>query len=164
MLRARRLDNTTTELVVSQIIAGFGGGFTTLASQLGVQAVVSHQDVGIATAVFLTVTQIGGAVGSSLAGSVWTSMLPAQLRQRLPASEHSNIDRIVGDLSYTLSYPIGSPIRTAINDSYVEVQRMLNLISLLALIPCLISGFMMQNVDLSSPSGPVRRDTIGELL
>lgn len=59
MVRFRRLENPTWELVLSQVIAGAGGGFTTLGAQLGVQAVVSHQDVGIATAVFLTITQVG---------------------------------------------------------------------------------------------------------
>lgn len=42
-----------------QIISGLGGGFTTLGVQLGVQAVVAHQDMAIVTAIFLTITQIG---------------------------------------------------------------------------------------------------------
>lgn len=152
MLRARNLDNPLTEIVISQVIAGFGGGFTTLASQLGVQAVVSHQDVGIATAVFLTVTQIGGAIGSSMAGAVWNSMLPSELRKRLPLEQHDKIDRIVGDLDYILSFPNATPIRESINSSYVEAQRMLNILALVALLPCLLSGLFMENVDLSGPS------------
>ncbi|EGG02225.1 uncharacterized protein MELLADRAFT_38673, partial [Melampsora larici-populina 98AG31] len=151
MLRARNLDNPISEIVISQVIAGFGGGFTTLASQLGVQAVVSHQDVGIATAVFLTVTQIGGAIGSSMAGAVWNSILPFELRKRLPLEEHDRIDRIVGDLDYILSFPDGSPIRESINSSYVEAQRMLNILALVALLPCLLSALFMENVDLSGP-------------
>lgn len=152
MLRARNLDNPIAEIVISQVIAGFGGGFTTLASQLGVQAVVSHQDVGIATAVFLTVTQIGGAIGSSMAGAVWNSMLPFELRKRLPLEQHDRIDRIVGDLDYILSFPKGSPLRESINSSYVEAQRMLNILALVALLPCLLSALFMENVDLSGPS------------
>lgn len=43
MIRFRGLDNPTSELVLSQVIGGVGGGLTTLAAQLGVQSVVSHQ-------------------------------------------------------------------------------------------------------------------------
>lgn len=43
MSRARRLDSSTFELVMSQIIGGVGGGATTIAAQAGVQSVVGHQ-------------------------------------------------------------------------------------------------------------------------
>ncbi|MBW0477071.1 hypothetical protein O181_016786 [Austropuccinia psidii MF-1] len=148
MVRSRKLDNPMAEIVISQIIGGFGGGFTTLAAQLGVQAVVKHSDVGISTAVFLTITQIGGAVGSSFAGSVWNSGLLKALTRRLPLSEHHNIEKIVGDLRFTLEYEGINRIK--INESYIEVQRILNWLALLGLIPCLVSGMMMANVDLSS--------------
>ncbi|OAV97529.1 hypothetical protein PTTG_01301 [Puccinia triticina 1-1 BBBD Race 1] len=148
MVRSRKLDNPMIEIVISQVIGGFGGGFTTLASQLGVQAVVAHQDVGISTAVFLTITQIGGAVGSSLAGSIWTSRLETALSERLPASERGNIPKIVGDLRFALTYQ--GDKRTKINEAYVDVQRILNWLGVWALLPCLICALCMQNVDLDS--------------
>ncbi|KAA1093150.1 hypothetical protein PGT21_026735 [Puccinia graminis f. sp. tritici] len=148
MVRSRKLDNPMTEIVISQVIGGFGGGFTTLASQLGVQAVVAHQDVGISTAVFLTITQIGGAVGSSLAGSIWTSRLESALAQRLPPSEQSNIPKIVGDLRFALTYE--GENRTHINEAYVDVQRILNWLGVWALVPCLICALCMENVNLDS--------------
>ncbi|KNE99463.1 hypothetical protein PSTG_07181 [Puccinia striiformis f. sp. tritici PST-78] len=152
MVRSRRLDNPMTEIVISQVIGGFGGGFTTLASQLGVQAVVGHQDVGISTAVFLTITQIGGAVGSSLAGSIWTSRLESALAQRLPQSELNNIPKIVGDLRFALTYQGAN--RTSINEAYIDVQRILNWLGVWALLPCLICALCMENVDLDSKNPP----------
>jgi hypothetical protein len=79
MVRFRKLNNPTYELVLSQVIGGLGGGATTIAAQLGVQSVVGHQgmpylaptrdarflinngrtDIAMSTAVFLTITQIG---------------------------------------------------------------------------------------------------------
>lgn len=77
MMRSRNLDSSTFELVVSQMLGGIGGGFTTIAAQIGCQSVVGHQgglsfsatayfvadspwpDVAIATTTFLTITQIG---------------------------------------------------------------------------------------------------------
>ncbi|KAG0151278.1 hypothetical protein CROQUDRAFT_668108 [Cronartium quercuum f. sp. fusiforme G11] len=150
MIRTRKLNNPLPELIISQIIAGFGGGFTTLGAQLGVQAVVSHQDVGIATAVFLTVTQIGGAVGSSLAGGIWSSKLTLELLNK--GIKKNEVKKIVGDLSYALSFPLNSFTRNSINFAYVEVQRELNWLALFCLLPCLICGFLMENVDLSEPN------------
>lgn len=151
MVRSRKLDNPMAEIVISQIVGGFGGGFTTLAAQLGVQAVVAHQDVAISTALFLTITQIGGAVGSSMAGSVWTSRLEEALVNRLPASDKIHIPQIVGDLRLALKYT-GST-RTAINEAYIDVQRILNWIGVWALLPCLLSALLMENVDLDA-KGP----------
>lgn len=151
MVRFRRLENPTWELVLSQVIAGAGGGFTTLGTQLGVQSVVSHQDVGIATAVFLTITQVGGAVGASIAGAVWTTLLPKRLKDHLPPGADDRIDEIVSNLNAALSFARGSAERDAINNAYIDVQKILNFLSLAALVPCLVCAFQMKNVDLSNP-------------
>lgn len=56
----------------------------TVPAQLGVQAAVSHSDVAAATAIFLTIVEISGAVGSAISGTVWTANLPAKLALYLP--------------------------------------------------------------------------------
>lgn len=43
MMRSRDLNGSTFDLVVSQITGGIGGGFTTIALQIGCQSVVTHQ-------------------------------------------------------------------------------------------------------------------------
>lgn len=43
MMRTRNLDSPTWELILSQVVGGIGGGFTTIAAQIGCQAVVGHQ-------------------------------------------------------------------------------------------------------------------------
>jgi hypothetical protein len=83
-------------------------------------------DVAIATAVFLTITQIGGAVGGAIAGAVWSTLLPMRV----------------------LSFEPGTPIRLAINQSYVDTQRVLNGIAIFMLVPALLAVFMMKNVHL----------------
>ncbi|KAI5480517.1 hypothetical protein MNV49_000670 [Pseudohyphozyma bogoriensis] len=148
MMRLRNLDSPTWELVLSQVVGGIGGGFTTIAAQIGCQSVVGHQDVGIATATFLTITQVGGAVGSALAGAVWSTLLPTQLHARLPASDQPLIPEILASLPYTLSFPPGTPTRIAINESYVAVQRVLNFLAMAFLIPALVSMLCMKNTHL----------------
>lgn len=150
MVRFRSLSNTTLELVMSQVIGGFGGGFTTLGAQLGVQAVVGHQDVAVVTAVFLTITQIGGAVGGAVSGVIWTTYLPQKLRLFLPEMSDRDIKRIFGSMAVALSYDRGTPERDAIDLAYFEVQRMLNFAALAGLIPALICGLLMADVSLGS--------------
>ncbi|GAA5863975.1 hypothetical protein JCM1840_000654 [Sporobolomyces johnsonii] len=148
MMRSRNLNGSTFELIMSQLIGGIGGGFTTIAAQIGCQAVVGHQDVGIATAIFLTITQIGGAVGGSLAGAVWSTVLPRRLIFHLPAEQHDLIPRIIASLPYALSFPPGSPIRLAIDQSYVDVQKWLNNLAMVMLLPALVAVCSMKNVNL----------------
>jgi hypothetical protein len=170
MMRARDLNSSTFELVLSQVIGGVGGGFTTIAAQIGCQSVVGHQgafsplssrlsfqslrtnlshpDVGIATAIFLTITQIGGAVGGAGAGAVWSTLLPKRLRLHLPDGSDDLIPQILKSLPFAMSFPEGTPIRLAINESYVDVQRVLNTLAIVILGPALIAMCCMKNVHL----------------
>jgi len=150
MMRARRLDAPTWEIVVSQVLGGIGGAGTTLAGQLGCQAVVGTQDVGIATAIFLTVTTLGGAFGAAFAGSVWSADLPLRLYENLPEAAKSEVPRIMESLPYALSFAPGSPTRLAINASYVEVQQKLNTLALVLLVPAMAAALLMRNVNLAT--------------
>ncbi|KAM0745775.1 MFS general substrate transporter [Meredithblackwellia eburnea MCA 4105] len=148
MMRTRNLDSSTFELVLSQMIGGIGGGFTTIAAQLGCQSVVGHQDVGIATATFLTITQIGGAVGGAAAGAIWSTLLPAHLKANLPVESQEHIPQIMASLPYTLTFESGTPARIGINRAYVEVQQRLNAVAILMLLPALFCVCSMRNVHL----------------
>lgn len=150
MMRSRDLDAPTWELALSQVIGGVGGGFTTIAVQTGCQSVVGHQDVAIATAIFLTITQVGGAVGGSIAGAVWSTYLPRRLHRHLPADGIPHIPQILASLPYALSFPPGSPIRLGIDKAYVDVQRVLNGLAMGMLLPGLIAMCSMRNVNLAA--------------
>jgi len=65
MIHSRGGNASDAELVWTQILQGFGGGFAAVSSQVGAQASVHHADVGIITAVVLLLTEIGGAVGNA---------------------------------------------------------------------------------------------------
>lgn len=56
MLRTRNLDAPTWEIVLSQAISGWGGGFTTVAAQIGCQSVVRHQ--GEFECIFLAIVEL----------------------------------------------------------------------------------------------------------
>lgn len=149
MIHARNLKSTTVELVFSQLIGGIGGGFTTIAAQIGVQSVVAHQDLSISTAIFLTITQIGGAVGGALAGAIWTTLLPARLRLYLPVEDADEIvTKVMASLAYALSFEAGSSTRLAIDRAYADVQHVLNMLALICLFPALLCACLMQDTHL----------------
>jgi len=54
------------ELVMTQILQAFGGGFAATTLQVGAQASVSHKYVAIVTAIVLMITELGGAIGSAV--------------------------------------------------------------------------------------------------
>lgn len=109
---------------------------------------VAHTDVAIATAIMLTITQIGGAIGGAVSGIIWTTWLPAKLRENLPNATAEEISRIFGSMSVALSYEPGSAERTGIDKAYFDVQRMLNLAALLGLIPAFLSALLMDDVKM----------------
>lgn len=107
-------------------------------------------DVAIATAIFLTITQVGGAVGGSIAGAVWSTYLPRRLLHHLPSDAQSHIPRIIASLPYALSFPSGSPIRIAIDKAYVDVQRVLNGLAMGMLVPGFLAMCSMRDVNLAN--------------
>ncbi|KAI1269920.1 siderophore iron transporter mirC [Xylariaceae sp. FL1019] len=164
MIRYRTENTTVGSLVGTQIAVGIGGGMLNVPAQLGVQASASHQQVAAATAVFLTLVEIGGAVGAAVSGAVWTQLIPAKLDSYLPASALADAKTIFGDVTvagnYTM-YPLGSPERTAINRSYQETMRVLLTIAISLCVPLVLLSFLMRNYKLDAVGQGVKGKVIG---
>lgn len=148
MIRYRVEGSSTAQIVGTQIAVGIGGGLVNVPAQLGVQASVAHQDVAAATAIFLTIVSVGGAVGSAISGAVWTANVPAKLQQYLPPSAQGDATMIFGNLTLAQSYPIGGPERIAINRSYQETMNILLIISVCLAVPLLPLSLVMRNYRL----------------
>ncbi|KAI0554971.1 siderophore iron transporter mirC [Xylaria curta] len=164
MIRYRTEDTTTGSLVGTQIAVGIGGGMLNVPAQLGVQASASHQQVAAATAVFLTIVEIGGAVGAAISGAVWTQNIPSKLSEYLPADVSSQAHTIFGDVTvasnYTL-YPAGSPARMAINRSYQETMHTLLIIAISLCAPLVLLSLLMRNYKLDAVKQGVKGKVIG---
>ncbi|KAI1354543.1 siderochrome-iron transporter MirC [Xylaria sp. FL0043] len=164
MIRYRTMDTSVGSLVGTQIAVGIGGGMLNVPAQLGVQASASHQQVAAATAVFLTLVEIGGAVGSAISGAVWTQLIPAKLAQYLPADVAAQAHTIFGDVTvasnYTM-YPSDSPARMAINRSYQETMEVLLTIAIALCAPLVVLSFLMRNYKLDDIKQGVKGKVIG---
>jgi MFS family permease len=140
--------NPLVYVLFRQIVTGIGGGMFHVPVQLGIQAVAKHQEVAIATAMFLTFTSLGGSVGSAIAGAIWTGYLPECLEYYLPNMPAAERQRIFNDFEFAMSFPRGSPERDGIVSAYVDVMKRLTRTATLSALPMLIFVFAMKEVKL----------------
>ena len=145
----------------TQVAVGIGGGMLNVPAQLGVQAAVSHSDVAGATAIFLTVLELGGAVGNAISGAVWTAKVPAKLAKYLPADARSDAALIFGNLTIAKSYVGGSPERLAIDRSYQETMDILLIIAACLAVPLIPLSLLMRNYRLDTIDQKVKGTVIG---
>ena len=99
-------------------------------AQLGVQASTDHQHVAVATAVYLTSVEIGGAVGSAISGAIWGKNIPAKLREYLPAAAMGDEMAIYNSIDVATGYKVGSAERIAIDRAYQETMRILLIVAI----------------------------------
>lgn len=162
MIRYRVEGSSTSQIVGSQIAVGIGGGMVNVPAQLGVQASVSHGDVAAATAIFLTMADIGGAVGSAVSGAVWTANIPKKLALYLPPDAQADAANIFGKLTVATGYAVGTPARTAINRSYQETMDILLIIAACLCVPLLPLSLLMRNHRLDRMDQKVTGTVIGQ--
>ncbi|KAL8970690.1 MAG: hypothetical protein Q9183_001391 [Haloplaca sp. 2 TL-2023] len=161
MIRYRVQGSSTAQIVGTQIAVGIGGGMVNVPTQLGVQASVTHGEVAAATAVFLTILEIGGAVGSAISGAIWTANIPRKLSLYLPPEAQADALLIYGNLTLAKSYPVGGPVRLAIDRSYQETMNILLTIAACLAIPLIPLSLIMRDYELGQMDQKVRGVVIG---
>ncbi|TBU22782.1 drug:h+ antiporter [Dichomitus squalens] len=143
MIHSRGAKASDAEVVMTQIIQGFGGGFASVCSQVAAQAAVPHVDMAITTAMVLLWTEIGGAVGSAVAGAIWTTNMPHKLAEHLPNANQTTIDELFGSITDVLALPYNDPTREGVIDAYSDVMKlMLIAATVLAVVPLTLSFFV----------------------
>ncbi|KAI5118116.1 hypothetical protein M0805_003470 [Coniferiporia weirii] len=142
MIHSRGAQASTAEIVWTQILQG-AGGFSAAAMQVGAQASVSHVDVAMVTAVVLLLTEIGGAVGSAVAGAIWTNTMPGNLAKNLPQLSADERTALFGSITDVLKYPRGNAIREGVIAAYDSTMKtMVIAATALAVVPILLALWM----------------------
>lgn len=153
---------STSALVGCQIALGIGGGMLNVPTQLGVQASASHQQVAGATAVWLTLLEVGGAVGNAVSGAVWTNNLLQKLEAYLPEATKNQALLIYGNVTLAQTgWPVGSPERDAINRAYQETMHTLLTIAVCVAAPIIPLSLFMKNYKLDQMNQKVKGTVIG---
>lgn len=147
MIHFRQPDVNIGYIVMCLIFVAFGGGILVISEQTTLMAVSKQQDYPALLATESMIISIGSAIGSTIAGAIWTGVFPEKLMENLPASAMDKFAEIYGDISVQSSYPIGSPTRDAINKSYGQAQRYMLISAVCIYIITWGSVFFWENVD-----------------
>lgn len=122
MIIFRRPDSNIILVVMCQVLLTVGGSTLVVCQQMAVMSVAKHAEVASAMAILSLCMYVGSAMGSSLSGAIWNSTLPGTLAELLPGMSPIELGSIASDLKKQLSFPIGSPTRTAIVAAYAKSQ------------------------------------------
>jgi MFS family permease len=159
MIRFRQPDENIGYIVMCMLFIAFGGGVLVISEQTTLMAVSKQQDFPALLAVESMIIAIGSAIGSTIAGAIWTGIFPARLLANLPADAQAEMMSIYGDIDVQTSYPVGSPTRDAINLSYGETQRYMLIAATCIYLITWVSVALWQNVDVRT----MKQRTLGLL-
>jgi MFS family permease len=159
MIHFRQPDVNIGYIVMCQIFVAFGGAVLVISEQTTLMAVSKQQDFPALLATEAMIIAIGSAIGSTIAGAIWTGVFPARLMTNLPPDAMDNFANIYGDLTVQSSYPLHSPTRDAINLSYAQTQRYMLIAATCIYSVTWASVGMWQNVDVRTQ----KQRTVGML-
>ncbi|CCH43271.1 Siderophore iron transporter [Wickerhamomyces ciferrii] len=126
MIYFRRPTGYVGYIVMTQIFISVGGSAFTICMQLAVLVAVDHQYIAAALAMLNVTGTVGGSVGYTISGAIWTNCFEKALERFLPESALDAVADIYGDIEVQLSYEKGSLERIAIQKAYAYAQtRML---------------------------------------
>lgn len=153
-------------LTMSQVLAGAGGAFSVVASQVSSQGSVPHQDVALVIALLSLWTAIGGAIGTAIASGVWTSSMPGNLRRFIPLStSDEDIALFFADITTIKALPFDSEVRQGAIRAYETTVYPLWAGALGLSFVSLIAGLFQTNYYLGDQQNAYdNKDITGETL
>ncbi|KAI4663928.1 uncharacterized protein J4E88_010778 [Alternaria novae-zelandiae] len=137
----------TGYIIMCFLLISVSQGVLVVTDEIAILAAGSHEHVAAMLALVSIFGNIGGAIGLTIAASIWSDVLPSRLRQYLPTEELPNLHKIFGDLAKQLSYPIGSPTRIAVQHAYEDAMSRLLLVSTGIWILGAVGVLMWRNIN-----------------
>lgn len=137
-------------IIMCQVFMAIAGGTIIICNQVSVLSVASHQDAASSLAILNLFGTIGGAVGSSVSGAIWTQLFPKYLLEYLPADSLESLEDIYSSLNVQLSYPYGDPTRDAIARAYETTQMYMLTAGTCFMALALIFMFVIRDIRLNS--------------
>ncbi|WYZ35043.1 hypothetical protein EsH8_I_001319 [Colletotrichum jinshuiense] len=138
-------------LIVAQIIMGLAGGLFAYPTQASIQASADREHVAVVTSLYLSVFNVGSALGNCLSGALWTQLLYPSLEANLAFQPNATLAQAIYNSPFSTieHYPVGGKIRDAIIESYSDVQRLLCIAGLCICVPMVGFAFALRNPKLS---------------
>ncbi|ANZ76355.1 BA75_03886T0 [Komagataella pastoris] len=139
-------------VIGAQVLLGFFAGFFTYPVQASIQAVVDHERMAIALALYLTSYNIGGAIGGAVSGAVWQDIMPRELMRGFADFTNTTLPTFAYGAPYAfiVEYPWGTPERDVVVEAYKYTQKILCIIGVCLCIPLIGAAFLLRNPELKS--------------
>ncbi|KAM0324352.1 hypothetical protein ACHAQA_008133 [Verticillium albo-atrum] len=142
-----KIGSSVGPIILCQILISIAAGTIMVCDEIAILAAASHQHVAICLAVLGMFGNIGGAIGLTVASTIWQDVFPKRLAEYLPREELPNLPRIYANLSTQLSYPIGSETRIAIQHAYEDGQMWMLAVGTAVWIVGLIGVMMWRDIN-----------------
>lgn len=149
IIHFRRADGSIGYIVMCLIFIAMGQGVVVICAEIAILAAASHVHVAVCIAVLGIFSNIGGAIGSTVAAAIWQDMMPNKLMQYLPIEDLENIFMIYADITTQLLYAVGSPTRTAIQRAYEDTQLRLLTVGCAVWAVALVAVLIWRNINVA---------------
>ncbi|SPO01701.1 related to transporter (major facilitator superfamily) [Cephalotrichum gorgonifer] len=136
-------------IIMCEIFISIGGSVFILLVQLAVLGAVDHQHIAAVLAFLYVSGTMGGAIGNTISGAIWTNTFLPALQRKLPESALPDIATIYSSLPAQLSYPVGSIERLAIQEAYGYGQARMLAAGVGVFGLSFIWMFLIRNIDVS---------------
>ncbi|KAL2417568.1 Siderochrome iron transporter 2 [Exophiala dermatitidis] len=124
MIYFRGNDHGIGYLVMCQIFIAFAGGTLVIGEDMAVMASADRDGVPMMLSLIGLMSSVGGAIGDAVAAAIYNNTFPQALRKALPADAQGDWMTIYnGGYLTQMTYPVGGPIRNAINHAWGESQK-----------------------------------------
>jgi predicted MFS family arabinose efflux permease len=142
-------------VVMTQIFIAFSGGTLVICQEVAIMSAVGPENIAVALALQGLFASVGGAIGSSISGAIWTNTFYQYLVANLPVEERGNAAAIYADITTQLKYPVGSPARTVMIEGYAHGQRYMCIAATAVLVLCFGWVLMWRDYRVKDFKAPV---------
>lgn len=149
-------------IIAAEVVQGFGTGFFSYAITVIMQSRVPHEQLASVTAWGYVLYRVGGAVGSSVGGAIWTQILYKRLLTLLSPEDAELC--FLEPQTFILNYTWGTSERMAAVEGYRHIQRILTLVGLVFCVPLILFAVFTTNIKLKAKVANVEFDKDGNVV
>ncbi|KAK4175779.1 putative siderophore iron transporter 1 [Triangularia setosa] len=138
-------------VIGAQVVLGIAGGMFPYPAQASLQVALKHENLAVMTGLYLATYNLGSAFGGAISGAIWTQVLPSELSWRLAEFDNATLATSAYEDPFTFSteYPVGTPERQALIDSYKYAQRLLTITGICLCVPLVAFAVALRNPKLN---------------
>jgi SIT family siderophore-iron:H+ symporter-like MFS transporter len=138
-------------VIGAQVVLGLAGGMFPYPAQASLQAVLKHEHLAVMTGLYLATYNLGSAFGGAVSGAIWTQVLPGELDARLAPFNNATLATFAygRPFEFAAAYPVGTPERQALIESYKHAQRLLTITGICLCVPLIAFAAVLRNQKLN---------------